>query len=157
MCGISGIFSFKGNKKIKKSNLEKMNSLLDHRGPDFKGLWLSLNKKVGFGHTRLSILELTSSANQPFIDNTKNFVITFNGEIYNFKEIRKILLRKGYKFRTKNSDTEVLLYSYIEWGMKCVNKFRGMFAFAIWDNIKKKIFLVRDRVGNFDSQNGIAN
>ena len=147
MCGISGIFFFKGNKKIKKSHLEKMNDLLGHRGPDGKGLWVSQNRKIGFGHTRLSILDLTSSANQPFIDNTRSYVLTFNGEIYNFKEIKKLLLRKGYRFITKNSDTEVLLFSYIEWGLKCVDKFRGMFAFAIWDNIKKKVFLVRDRVG----------
>ncbi len=147
MCGISGIFFFKGNNKVKKKNLVKMNKLLEHRGPDGNGSWISSNKKVGFGHTRLSILDLTSSANQPFVDNTKNYVITFNGEIYNFKEIKKVLLKKGYSFRTKNSDTEVLLLSYIEWGLKCVEKFRGMFAFAIWDNIKKKVFLVRDRVG----------
>ena len=147
MCGISGIFFFKGNNKVEKKNLVKMNKLLDHRGPDGNGSWISPNKKVGFGHTRLSILDLTLSANQPFVDNTKNYVITFNGEIYNFKEIKKVLLKKGYSFRTKNSDTEVLLLSYIEWGLKCVEKFRGMFAFAIWDSIKKKVFLVRDRVG----------
>ena len=147
MCGISGIFFFKGKKKVKKKYLDKMNDILNHRGPDGSGNWISSTKTIGFGHTRLSILDLTPSANQPFIDNTKNYVITFNGEIYNFKEIKKILLKKGYVFNTKNSDTEVLLLSYIEWGLKCVDKFRGMFAFAIWDNVKKKVFLVRDRVG----------
>ena len=138
MCGISGIFFFKGKKKVKKKYLDKMNDILNHRGPDGSGNWISSTKTIGFGHTRLSILDLTPSANQPFIDNTKNYVITFNGEIYNFKEIKKILLKKGYVFNTKNSDTEVLLLSYIEWGLKCVDKFRGMFAFAIWDNVKKK-------------------
>ena len=147
MCGISGIFFFKGKKEVKKKYLDKMNDVLKHRGPDGSGNWISTTKNIGFGHTRLSILDLTSNANQPFIDKTKNFVVTFNGEIYNFKEIKKILLSKGYSFKTKNSDTEVLLLSYIEWGLKCVDKFRGMFAFAIWDNIKKKVFLVRDRVG----------
>ena len=147
MCGISGIFFFKGKKKVKKKYLDKMNDILNHRGPDGSGNWISSTKTIGFGHTRLSILDLTPSANQPFIDNTKNYVITFNGEIYNFKEIKKILLKKGYVFKTKNSDTEVLLLSYIEWGLKCVDKFRGMFAFAIWDNVKKKVYLVRDRVG----------
>ena len=117
-----------------------MNNILNHRGPDGKGKWISSTKNIGFGHTRLSILDLTSSANQPFVDKTKNYVITFNGEIYNFKEIKQILLRKGYSFKTKNSDTEVLLLSYIEWGLKCIDKFRGMFAFAIWDNLKKKFF-----------------
>ena len=135
-----------------------MNDILKHRGPDGSANWISSTRNVGFGHTRLSILDLTTSANQPFLDNTKNYVITFNGEIYNFKEIKKILLKKGYSFKTKNSDTEVLLLSYIEWGLKCVDKFRGMFAFAIWDNLKKKVFLVRDRVGvkplyyKFDSE-----
>ncbi len=147
MCGISGIFFFKGKKKVKKNYLDKMNNILNHRGPDGNGTWISSAKNIGFGHTRLSILDLTPSANQPFVDKTKNYVITFNGEIYNFKEIKKILLNKGYSFKTKNSDTEVLLLSYIEWGLKCIDKFRGMFAFAIWDNKKKKVFLVRDRLG----------
>ena len=147
MCGVSGIMYFNKKFFVKKKNLDDMNNILNHRGPDGKGNWISSAKNIGFGHTRLSILDLTTSANQPFLDNTKNYVITFNGEIYNFKEIKKILLKKGYIFNTKNSDTEVLLLSYIEWGLKCVDKFRGMFAFAIWDNIKKKVFLVRDRVG----------
>ena len=81
MCGISGIFFFKEKKKVKKKFLEKMNNLLDHRGPDGSGSWISSNKKVGFGHTRLSILDLSSSANQPFVDNTKNyFYHTLNGD-----------------------------------------------------------------------------
>ena len=147
MCGVSGIMYFNKKFFVKKKYLDDMNNILNHRGPDGKGNWISSTKNIGFGHTRLSILDLTTSANQPFLDNTKNYVITFNGEIYNFKEIKKILLKKGYIFNTKNSDTEVLLLSYIEWGLKCVDKFRGMFAFAIWDNIKKKVFLVRDRVG----------
>ena len=147
MCGVSGIMYFNKKFFVKKKYLDDMNNILNHRGPDGKGNWISSAKNIGFGHTRLSILDLTTSANQPFLDNTKNYVITFNGEIYNFKEIKKILLKKGYIFNTKNSDTEVLLLSYIEWGLKCVDKFRGMFAFAIWDNIKKKVFLVRDRVG----------
>ena len=158
MCGVSGIMYFNKKLFVKKKYLDKMNDILNHRGPDGKGKWISPTKNIGFGHTRLSILDLTSSANQPFVDKTKNYVITFNGEIYNFKEIKQILLKKGYSFKTKNSDTEVLLLSYIEWGLKCVDKFRGMFAFAIWDNIKKKVFLVRDRVGikplyyKFDSE-----
>ena len=158
MCGVSGIMYFNKKLFVKKKYLDEMNDILNHRGPDGKGRWISSTKNIGFGHTRLSILDLTSSANQPFVDKTKNYVITFNGEIYNFKEIKKILLNKGYSFKTKNSDTEVLLLSYIEWGLKCVDKFRGMFAFAIWDNIKKKVFLVRDRIGvkplyyKFDSE-----
>ena len=158
MCGVSGIMYFNKKPFVKKKYLDEMNDILNHRGPDGKGKWISSTKNIGFGHTRLSILDLTSSANQPFVDKTKNYVITFNGEIYNFKEIKQILLSKGYSFKTKNSDTEVLLLSYVEWGLKCVDRFRGMFAFAIWDNIKKKVFLVRDRVGvkplyyKFDSE-----
>lgn len=147
MCGISGIFYFNNKKQVKKKDLEKMNTVLNHRGPDGNGTWISKDKKIGFGHTRLSILELNQTANQPFVDETKNFILTFNGEIYNFKEIKKELLKKGYVFKTNNSDTEVLLLSYIEWGIKCIDKFRGMFAFAIWDNHKKKLILARDRVG----------
>ena len=107
----------------------------------------------------MSIIDLSKQANQPFVDRTKNYILAFNGEIYNYMEIKKKLIDKGYKFKTKNSDTEILLLSsYIEWGMKCVDKFRGMFAFAIWDNLKKKVFLIRDRVGvkplyyKFDSE-----
>ena len=117
-----------------------MNLTLKHRGPDASGIWISKNKNIGFGHTRLSIIDLSKEANQPFVDRTKNYILAFNGEIYNYMEIKKKLIDKGYKFKTKNSDTEILLLSYIEWGLKCVDKFRGMFAFAIWDNLKKKVF-----------------
>jgi asparagine synthase (glutamine-hydrolysing) len=135
-----------------------MNLTLKHRGPDASGIWISKNKNIGLGHTRLSIIDLSKEANQPFVDRTKNYILAFNGEIYNYMEIKKKLIDKGYKFKTKNSDTEILLLSYVEWGLKCVDKFRGMFAFAIWDNLKKKLFLIRDRVGvkplyyKFDSE-----
>ena len=135
-----------------------MNLTLKHRGPDASGIWISKNKNIGLGHTRLSIIDLSKEANQPFVDQTKNYILAFNGEIYNYMEIKKKLIDKGYQFKTKNSDTEILLLSYIEWGLKCVDKFRGMFAFAIWDNLKKKVFLIRDRVGvkplyyKFDSE-----
>ena len=158
MCGISGIMYFNKKLFVKKKQIHNMNLTLKHRGPDASGIWISKNKNIGLGHTRLSIIDLSKEANQPFVDRTKNYILTFNGEIYNYMEIKKKLIDKGYKFKTKNSDTEILLLSYIEWGLKCVDKFRGMFAFAIWDNLKKKVFLIRDRVGvkplyyKFDSE-----
>ena len=158
MCGISGIMYFNKKLFVKKKQIHNMNLTLKHRGPDASGIWISKNKNIGFGHTRLSIIDLSKEANQPFVDRTKNYILAFNGEIYNYMEIKKKLIDKGYKFKTKNSDTEILLLSYIEWGLKCVDKFRGMFAFAIWDNLKKKVFLIRDRVGvkplyyKFDSE-----
>ncbi len=158
MCGISGIMYFNKKFFVKKKQIHNMNLTLKHRGPDASGIWISKNKNIGLGHTRLSIIDLSKEANQPFVDRTKNYILAFNGEIYNYMEIKKKLIDKGYKFKTKNSDTEILLLSYIEWGMKCVDKFRGMFAFAIWDNLKKKVFLIRDRVGvkplyyKFDSE-----
>ena len=147
MCGVSGIMYFNKKLFVKKKQIHNMNLTLKHRGPDASGIWISKNKNIGLGHTRLSIIDLSKEANQPFADRTKNYILAFNGEIYNYIEIKKKLIDKGYKFKTKNSDTEILLLSYIEWGMKCVDKFRGMFAFAIWDNLKKKVFLIRDRVG----------
>ena len=158
MCSISGIMYFNKKLFVKKKQIHNMNLTLKHRGPDASGIWISKNKNIGFGHTRLSIIDLSKEANQPFVDRTKNYILAFNGEIYNYMEIKKKLIDKGYKFKTKNSDTEILLLSYIEWGLKCVDKFRGMFAFAIWDNLKKKVFLIRDRVGvkplyyKFDSE-----
>ena len=158
MCGISGIMYFNKKFFVKKKQIHNMNLTLKHRGPDASGIWISKNKNIGLGHTRLSIIDLSKEANQPFVDRTKNYILAFNGEIYNYMEIKKKLIDKGYKFKTKNSDTEILLLSYIEWGLKCVDKFRGMFAFAIWDNLKKKVFLIRDRVGvkplyyKFDSE-----
>jgi len=158
MCSISGIMYFNKKLFVKKKQIHNMNLTLKHRGPDASGIWISKNKNIGFGHTRLSIIDLSKEANQPFVDRTKNYILAFNGEIYNYMEIKKKLIDKGYQFKTKNSDTEILLLSYIEWGLKCVDKFRGMFAFAIWDNLKKKVFLIRDRVGvkplyyKFDSE-----
>ena len=145
MCGIGGRLEFRRNNFINKEFLNNVNKIQKHRGPDASGIWIEKNKKIGFAHTRLSILEISNKADQPFVDN--DYVLTFNGEIYNFREIKQILQKKGYKFSTNNSDTEVLLYAYKEWKTKCVNFLRGMFAFAIWDNVEKKLWLVRDRVG----------
>lgn len=137
MCGISGWYG-PSNKTL----LRKMTSFLDHRGPDGEGFFI--DKNVSLGHKRLSIIDL-QTGQQPIYNEDKSAVIVFNGEIYNYKEIRKELETK-YKFKTK-SDTEVILHAYEEYGPDCVQKFNGMFAFAIWDAKKDLLFLARDRVG----------
>ncbi len=121
---------------------------LSHRGPDGEGIWISKNQKVGFGHRRLSILDLTVSANQPMSDETGAIQVIFNGEIYNHESIRKELIQKGHThWKTDHSDTEVIVHAFKEWGIECVHKFRGMFAIAIWDERKKELWLIRDRIG----------
>ena len=146
MCGISGIIDF--NNKISIDDLKSMTDILAHRGPDFGAYEFSNNfdYSIGFGHRRLSIIDLTTSANQPFFSENKDLWLTYNGEIYNYKEIKEELVSIGHKFNT-NSDTEVLLKSYVEWGVKCVDRFIGMFAFAIYDKLKQKVYLFRDRAG----------
>ena len=117
-----------------------------HRGPDDAGMWWSKDRKLGLGHCRLSILDLTPTGHQPMEDNTSHFVITFNGEIYNYLDLRKYLKNKGHSFRS-TSDTEVLLESYKEWGTKCLDYLIGAFAFAIYDVKRHELFLARDRAG----------
>jgi asparagine synthase (glutamine-hydrolysing) len=138
MCGIFGI-SQKNESFIKNSL-----NLLKHRGPDDNGFFIS--KKLSLGHVRLSILDISKAGNQPMFYNNKKLIIVFNGEIYNFLEIKKELLNKGYKFKT-NTDTEVILASYMEWGENCVKRFSGMWSFAIYDKRKDILFLSRDRFG----------
>lgn len=142
MCGING-FNF-----INKPKLKKMNESLAHRGPDASGEFYNEKLKVSLGQRRLSIIDLSKNGAQPMSYRHKNkFVtITFNGEIYNFQEIREELKSKGYKFKS-TSDTEVILASYLEWGKDCVKKFNGMWAFCIFDPQKQVFFLSRDRVG----------
>ena len=142
MCGIVGIWDYKN--KIDKDLLTKMRDTMRYRGPDDAGLFINPDFHIGFGHRRLSIIDLSQGGHQPMKD--KNLVIVFNGEIYNFKEIREELKLKNYNFST-HSDTEVILKAYREWQIGAVDKFRGMFAFAIWDEERKKLILVRDRAG----------
>ena len=144
MCGIVGVASFQDINK--KNWLQKAINTLGHRGPDFIGEWWSKDCKVGFAHSRLSIIDLSSSANQPMHLIKKGLSIIFNGEIYNYQELKKKLEKIGHKFETK-SDTEVLLLSYVEWGSDCVNYLNGMFAFSIYDSIQQKLFIARDRAG----------
>jgi len=138
MCGIAG-FNWDNQELIKR-----MSAILVHRGPDGEGIYT--NTGISLGHRRLSILDLSSAGAQPMSTKEGDLTITYNGEIYNFQEIREKLKEKGYRFKS-NTDTEVLLYGYQQWGEKVLDRLNGMFAFAIWDDRKKKLFLARDRVG----------
>lgn len=141
MCGIAGVWAFGKHIEI-KSVLKRITGSLAHRGPDAEGLYL--NRTIGMGHRRLSIIDLSDAANQPFLDPGGRYVLVFNGEIYNYRELRAQLT--DYNFVTQ-SDTEVLMAAFIRWGTKCVNLFKGFFAFAIWDNQEETLLLCRDRLG----------
>lgn len=143
MCGISCIINKNCLNSFPKNDLDKMTLLISHRGPDNTDIFISDN--VGLGHTRLSIQDLSKKGNQPF-SYLAHYVIVFNGEIYNFVEIKAILLKKGYNFSSE-TDTEVILASYDYWGEDCVNKFNGMWAFSIFDQKNNKLFFSRDRFG----------
>ena len=143
MCGIIGVI--KNNCAIRKDAFVLLNNMQDHRGPDSSGVWFNEDLNIALGHRRLSIIDLDKGA-QPMLDGDGNLVITFNGEIYNYQELRSELIKKNYKFIT-DSDTEVIINSFKEWGEECVNRMRGMFAFAIWDARKMRLFCARDRFG----------
>jgi len=144
MCGIVGFI----NRKHQKKYLEKMLIVQDYRGPDDSGIFIEpINEQyIHLGHNRLSIQDISSHGHQPFISDCEEYIIVFNGEVYNFKSIRIELEKLGYKF-VSESDTEVILYAYKAWGIECIEKFIGMFAFSILDKKEKKVFLVRDRAG----------
>lgn len=144
MCGIAGIFNLLKSKDNLETKLSLMNKLIAHRGPDDSGTWISKNSEIGLTHRRLAIIDLSENASQPMEDKHGN-VIVFNGEIYNFKDLREELIRE-WEFKS-DSDTEVILAAYNKWGVECVNKFRGMFAFAIWDNRNQSLFCARDKFG----------
>lgn len=149
MCGIVGSLVFNNNNYlIEYPYMNKMRDMLIHRGPNGGNTWISKDKKIGLAHRRLAIIDLSESANQPFSNAQDNIFVTFNGEIYNHMQIRNELNKIGkYKWKTTHSDTEVLVHAFEEWGIDCINKFIGMFAFAIWDNTKGELWLVRDRMG----------
>ena len=143
MCGICGQLRFDGDTPSSES-LDNMMNKLARRGPDSNGKWLE--GKIGFGHQRLSIIDLSSSGSQPMIDSLLKLTLVFNGTIYNYKQLRSRLIGKGYSFFS-SSDTEVIIKAYHYWGEDCVNHLDGMFAFAIWDKPSKKLFIARDRMG----------
>jgi asparagine synthase (glutamine-hydrolysing) len=142
MCGIAGIVNT-GEFPADCGLLKRMTGILAHRGPDGEGF--HLDGPVGLGHRRLAIIDL-STGNQPMANVDGSVWLVFNGEIYNFRDLRRELEPQGYKFRT-NSDSEVILAAYEAWGVECLSRLRGMFAFAIWDNRRHRFFLARDRVG----------
>ncbi len=143
MCGIIGIYNYNG-QQIDVSLVEKMTNILGHRGPDDSGVFVDNN--IGLGHRRLSIIDLSMLGRQPMPNEDNTLQIVFNGEIYNFQELRNILEKNGHNFKSK-TDTEVILHGYEQWGCDCVKKFDGMFALAIWDKKNQQIFLARDRLG----------
>ena len=138
MCGITG-FNW-NNKEL----ITKITNSLAHRGPEYQGSYT--DKNLSLGHRRLSILDLSDAGKQPMSNSDKSLQIVFNGEIFNYKEIKKDLLKKGYSFKS-NSDTEVLINGYQEYGKKILNKINGQFSFAIYDKTKNKLFLARDQLG----------
>ena len=144
MCGITGILRF-DNELIKIQNLKNMTDSILHRGPDDEGQWVSKSKNIGLGHRRLSIIDLTNKAKQP-MHYLNRYSIVYNGEIYNYLELKENLKSKKYIF-SSTSDTEVLLALYAEKGKKMLQYLDGMFAFAIWDSLKKELFCARDRFG----------
>lgn len=146
MCGIVGGFA----NKINEQKVQAMVAALKHRGPDSDSFWINSDARFFLGHTRLSIIDLSEAGNQPMICKNKNdndfAAVVFNGEIYNYQEVREELLRLGWQF-SSHSDTEVVVKSFLEWGTECVQKFRGMFAFAAYQSRNNKLYIFRDRFG----------
>jgi asparagine synthase (glutamine-hydrolysing) len=143
MCGIAGILNLNG-EPASPVLLRKMTDALAHRGPDGEGFYI--DSFVALGHRRLAIIDLSAAGHQPMTTEDENYTITYNGEVYNFQELREELKGLGYAFRSR-TDSEVVLYAYVEWGPRCLERFNGMFAFAIWDKKRQELFLARDRYG----------
>jgi asparagine synthase (glutamine-hydrolysing) len=149
MCGITGILSFSPETwPVDEPTLITMRDTMIHRGPDGAGVWVGDEARIGFGHRRLAIIDLSDAALQPMRLADQSLSIVFNGEIYNHAELREELTRLGHKnWQTDHSDTEVILHAFQEWGIECVKRFRGMFAIALWDAANQELWLIRDRVG----------
>jgi asparagine synthase (glutamine-hydrolysing) len=145
MCGIAGTFAFNSHQRVQKDLLEQMTASIQHRGPDGVGYYSSPDRLVGFGHRRLSIIDL-DTGDQPMCNEDGTVWITFNGEIYNYRELREQLKARGHEFKTA-SDTEVIVHAYEEWKEECAAKFNGIFAFAIWDEKQQRLYLARDHFG----------
>src|SRR5215471_8909739 len=145
MCGIAG-WLLNSPGWCGAADLGRMLNVISHRGPDDRGTHIVDNCGVALGHNRLSIIDLTRGGHQPMVNSANGDVLTFNGEIYNFHELRRHLEAKGYQFRSQ-SDTEVLLFAFAAWGTECVRYIRGMFAFAVWCPAERALFLFRDPMG----------
>lgn len=145
MCGIAGKAYFTKNKAIYPREIKLMTGAIAHRGPDDEGVYISKNKRIGLGSRRLAIIDLSKKGHQP-MRYLNRYVISYNGEVYNFQKEREKLIRLGYSFNS-DSDTEVILALYAKYGKKCLEHLRGMFAFAIYDEVENTLFLARDRIG----------
>src|SRR6266704_3202477 len=143
MCGICGQYDFGNLAPVRHRDIQAMTSTIIHRGPDDEGYFL--DGPLGFGFRRLSIIDL-AGGHQPMSDSEQSVWVIFNGEIYNFPELKKELQQKGHVFRT-NSDTEVIIHGYKEWGCEVVKHLNGMFGFALWDPRRRRFILARDRAG----------
>jgi len=143
MCGIAGIFHING-QPVSVVSLRRMTDAIAHRGPDGEGFYT--DSFIGLGHRRLAIIDLSPAGHQPMITGDGKFVIAYNGEVYNFQDLRLELEALGYQFHSR-TDSEVVLNAYAEWGEKALDNFNGMFAFAIWDRMRQELFLARDRYG----------
>ena len=144
MCGIAGRVNFRTGAPVDGAHVTAMCDLMRHRGPDGSGVWCEGD--VGLGHLRLAIIDLSPAGAQPMASADGRLVITFNGEIYNFQELRARLEGRGHAFRS-HTDTEVILAAYAEYGDRCVEHLVGMFAFVIWDRANRRALLARDRLG----------
>src|SRR6266478_3000750 len=147
MCGIAGILAYRNvAPAVDRAELTRMNDRMAARGPDGSGIWIAADRRVGFTHRRLAIIDLSERGAQPMASADGALTITFNGEIYNYRALRAELEAKGYAFRTE-SDTEVLLQLYVDRGPAMVEQLRGMFAFALWDAPRRRLLLARDPLG----------
>ncbi len=148
MCGINGILRFATSARpVTETEVIAMRDTMVHRGPDGAGAWLAEDGRIGLGHRRLAIIDLTDAAAQPMSDADGSVQVVFNGEIYNHMELRRELEVAGHRFRTDHSDTEVIVHGFKQWGIDCIERFRGMFAFALWDAPERTLWLVRYRLG----------
>jgi asparagine synthase (glutamine-hydrolysing) len=148
MCGFAGIFGHGRQQNVNQEVIAKMRDAMVHRGPDGAGIWISNDRRVAFGHRRLSFLDLSETANQPMANEDGRVWIVFNGEIYNHAELRPELVAAGHKFRTDHSDTEVLIHGFEEWGMEgLLSRLYGDFAFAIYSQAEDALYFARDRAG----------
>jgi asparagine synthase (glutamine-hydrolysing) len=149
MCGIAGVIALKDSPfRASACFVEKMRDTMIHRGPDGCGVWVSQDGRIGLGHRRLSIIDLSEAAGQPMENEDGTLRVVFNGEIYNHAEIRcELEAIGGHHWKTDHSDTEVILHAFEQWGIACLQRFRGMFAIALWDERKRELWLIRDRMG----------
>ena len=143
MCGITGVYNHRSGRQVDREMIERMCGRIVHRGPDDQGMYLK--GPVGLGMRRLSIIDLETGA-QPIFNEDRSVVTIFNGEIYNYQELRRELIERGHHFKTCG-DTEVIVHLYEEYGLDFANHLNGMFAIALWDGVRRRLVLIRDRLG----------